>query len=394
MSQKIPTVPLQNSSSVSSSSSKPKTYSYKVLCDIELRRREILRRAELPYWRILGYYDGTCLRALSGDWLLWCTMSLFVSIRVHTYSFGVLPEFAKTLGQLDIGIIGGFLSFFLVLFVNQANARFQDLYKESMNATKRIYDITSSIATTSLPATSAQRLNRYLNAAHAAGYVGLAGHTYTTSAFFDTLNDMYGWITEEETQLIQKSSASLSTSGPDVCHILVEWCMKDIDRGYRAQILEVKDFVAMREKIMMFRASINTLYEYNDQPIHFFYIHFLCLLSALYLPLFAISNAYKAGTVGGTHWLMADILWGLIVLLQAIFVIGLRMLGRKMVDPYGDDLEDLSVLTYIHTAWQRSQTLLAAQFPDDVNVDVEEQLHQKRQLGPNRPKSTTTLKQE
>jgi predicted membrane chloride channel (bestrophin family) len=388
----VPVMPLQNSSSSSSSSTPKKNYSYKDLCDIELRRREILRRSELPYWKILRYYDGTCLRALSGDWLLWCTMTLFVSIRVHAYSFGVLPEFAKTLGQLDIGIIGGFLSFFLVLFVNQANARFQDLYKESMNAIKRIYDITSSVATTALPATSAQRLIRYLHAAHAAGYVGLANQTYTKSAVFDTLNEMYGWLTENEMQIIQQSSSS--SEGPDVCHILVEWCMKDIDRGYRAQILEVKDFVAMREKLMMFRASINTLYEYNDQPIHFFYIHFLCLLSTLYLPLFAISNAYKAGTGSGTQWLMADILWGLIVLLQAIFVIGLRMLGRKMVDPYGDDLEDLSVLTYIHTAWQRSQTLLHAQFPEDVDVHMEERLCQKRAREHPKPKSTTSLKQE
>lgn len=37
------------------------------------------------------------------------------------------------------------------------------------------------------------------------------------------------------------------------------------------------------------------MYDYTDQPPHFFYIHFLVLLSALYLPLFAIDTAYAAG---------------------------------------------------------------------------------------------------
>ena len=37
------------------------------------------------------------------------------------------------------------------------------------------------------------------------------------------------------------------------------------------------------------------MYDYTDQPPHFFHIHFLVLLSALYLLLFAIDTAYAAG---------------------------------------------------------------------------------------------------
>ena len=41
--------------------------------------------------------------------------------------------------------------------------------------------------------------------------------------------------------------------------------------------------------------AMDGMYDYTDQPPHFFYIHFLVLLSALYLPLFAIDTAYAAG---------------------------------------------------------------------------------------------------
>ena len=121
------------------------------------------------------------------------------------------------------------------------------------------------------------------------------------------------------------------------------------------------------------------LYDFTDQPIHF-----LCLLSALYLPLFAVSNAYKAGAGDEVHW-SADVLSGLIVLMQTIFVIGLRMLGRKMVDPYGDDLEDLSVLRFVKTAWLRSNRILVTRFPGEVSPELEEQLERQKKASLGEP---------
>jgi len=353
---------------------KPKEYTWTELQAIEAKRRNILERAELPYWRILTYMEGTCLKALSSDWLLWFTMSVFCAIRLQAWTSGMLPEFARELGRMNIDVIGGFLSFFLVLFVNQANGRFQDMYKESMNACKRIYDVAGNV-TTALPPHQARRMVRYLNAAHAAGYVGL-GQAYSKKHFFQNINAKYALLTVSEANLLNDSVDM--DAGPEACHQLVEWCMKDVDSAYEAKLLEVKDFVNIREKLLAMRSSIDTLYDYADQPIHFFYIHFLILLSTLYLPLFAASNAYKAGAGDTMHW-SADVLSGLIVALQCIFVIGLRMLGRKMVDPYGDDYEDLSVLRYVQTAWKRSQLILDTKFPGAVEPQTEDKLQSQHQ---------------
>ena len=70
---------------------------------------------------------------------------------------------------------------------------------------------------------------------------------------------------------------------------------------------------------------------------------------------------------------------GLIVMLQAIFVIGLRMLGQKLIDPFGDDLEDLSVLHYIKSTWATSNRILSAQFTDALDPIMEESLDQKKE---------------
>jgi predicted membrane chloride channel (bestrophin family) len=351
---------------------KSKTYTWEELQSLEAQRRSILRRSELPFWKILGFWDGTCLRALSSDWLLWLTLGIYAVIRLLAHMDGALPNFVNDLGNTDIDVIGGFLSFFLVLFVNQSNGRFNDMYSKSMDCERRIFDLASLVGA-SLPQPNAKRMVRYLNAAHAAGYVGLS-NTYTKRHFFDRLNATYHFLTEPELTRINETDMD---RGPEAFREILEWCLLDINVACRGGYVDGREAGVWREKVLQFRGSMDTLYDYCDQPIHFFYIHFLCLLSALYLPLFAMDNAYSAGSGNEAHW-SADVLAGLIVLLQAIFVIGLRMLGQRMVDPYGADLEDLSVLHYVIDAWLVSNRILETQFPAEVSPQVEEEMSRRK----------------
>jgi predicted membrane chloride channel (bestrophin family) len=361
-----------------------KELSWEELQLIERRRRAILRRSDLPYFNILLSVEGTCLREISRDWLLWLTMTVFVLVHLDAWYLGsgALSSVSRQLGRLNIDIIGGFLSFFLVLFVNQSNARFQEMYRESMAMIKRIHDV-ASIVRQVLPEAQGKRIVRYMNAAHGAAYVGLNG-TYTKSNFFQKQNTQYAWLTttgsNAEMEHIQAFDMDRCL-GPAACHELTEWCLHDVDTACKNNLCKEKDAGALRDKLTQFRCSVDVIYDYCDQPIHFFHIHFLCLLSALYLPLFAVTQAAKAGSLslsnnGDGHW-MSDLVSGLIVFLQAIFVIGLKMLGRKMIDPYGSDLEDLSVLHYIDTAWQRSQGVFLTQYPGQVSLAIEEELAQR-----------------
>ena len=109
-----------------------------------------------------------------------------------------------------------------------------------------------------------------------------------------------------------------------------------------------------------------------------FTISLLCLLSVLYLSLFAIDNAYAAGWGDDTDW-GSEILYGIIVLLQCIFVVGLRLLGQKMIDPFGDDLEDLSVITYVEGTLENCRIILtpSKQIVEDVDDNANEEEDQK-----------------
>ena len=141
---------------------------------------------------------------------------------------------------------------------------------------------------------------------------------------------------------------------------------------------------------------MESLYQDKDQNRSIFFTStFYASLPHFNLPLFAITNAYGVSsssgsggsdaannTIGGVNYI-SEIVSGLIVLLQAIFVIGLRLLGQVMVDPYGDDLEDLSVIHYIEHTWLSSNRILQTQFPNELNQTEEDQIIQttKNKLG-------------
>lgn len=356
-------------------------HTWEKLNDIDKRRRAVLRAVELPFWRILFHWEGTCLKVLVKDALLWASLACFVMVRIQAHT-GNLPGYLVDLEDTNIDIIGGFLSFFLVLFVNQNNTRFSSMHHQSMSCIERITDVTY-IVTSYFPKAKANRLVRYLNGAHAAAYVGLTSETYSTRNFFTRLNENHQFITTREMDRL--SDIGLETGGDAFREILM-WAVHEVHVAQNEQIIDARMSGEIREKIQKFRASMSSLYHGKEQPIHFFYIHFLSLLTAFYLPVFAIETAYGIGipAVGETNWI-AEIMSGLIVFLQAVFVIGLRLLGQVMVDPFGDDLEDLSVLHYVESTWETSNRILRTNFPSPVSAEEENQTIMNRSAGLGRP---------
>lgn len=79
-----------------------------------------------------------------------------------------------------------------------------------------------------------------------------------------------------------------------------------------------------------------------------FHLYIVCLLSVLYLPLSAVQIGLQAGTGEDVYW-ANDVVTGLVVLLQALFILGLRLLADALDKPYDSDLLGLSVMHYIST---------------------------------------------
>jgi len=346
---------------------------WRMLNEIEIRRRLLLEKVELPCWRILASWDGTCIRALVKNWLIWIPILIFVIIRIQDYRGVEQPNFVD-FDDSSVNILGGFVSFLLVLFLNGTDTRFQSMYRLSKGCVGSIQDaagLASSLCsqsdnneettTTTGSVELCHRLMRYMNAAHIAGYVGLNG-PYSKRHFFDHYNQEYNLLTKKE---LEKLEIHDMDSSNVVFKILISWCHQVIDKSQKLHYINDSKSDALHEKVLQLRSSMDGIYNYTEQPVQFFYIHFLVLISALYLPLFAITIGYSNG--GGdnfaNNWEI-DVLNFTFVMFQSIFVVGLRILAQKMSDPYGLDLVDLSVMTYVYSGIDTSNVIMSANLVD------------------------------
>lgn len=271
-------------------------YSWEELQKLEKVRRSILTRSEETFWKTLSHWNGTCLQILLFDSLLWIVLGIYAGIRVQARLS--VPTFVAEIGAKDdLAVIGGFLTFFLVFYVNQNHKRYFSLYDNAMACKGRIFDV-ATMAIAYLPKEVATRLVRYMNAAHAAGYVGLS-KTYPSHTFFDELNRELGLLTDEEYDRMKECNLD---KGGACNRELIAWSMMEVHRMHKQGVLDDQLAQEFRTQILGLRASVGKMFNAADLPIPFFYSHFICFLTVLYLPLFSIAAAYKAGTGDDVYW--------------------------------------------------------------------------------------------
>ena len=68
---------------------------------------------ELPAWKIILYKSGTCINGLLLDPIIHITMWIYIGIRFYARLADEAAQGFEFLEKSNIGVLGGFLSFFL-----------------------------------------------------------------------------------------------------------------------------------------------------------------------------------------------------------------------------------------------------------------------------------------
>lgn len=351
-------------------------------------RELVASYCEEPFWKIIFHFKGTVLRVIIEDILFWLTLATYVSIRIR---FHLEPENAANFNYENLSqnlvYVGGFLLFFLVFYVNQNHHRYFQLHQDSMVLMGRVNDV-ATLVKAILPMERARRINRYMNAAHVAMYTGLSS-TYEKENFFDPLEARFALLTDEELYRIVEE-IDVDNSGPKAAFEIIAWIMCDIRDAQINSFIDTNEAMQLREQLLCFRSTIAKIFVTTTLPIPFFYVHFLSLLTAVFLPLFAVVVAYETGEVNVLEntnesgevvtteqitWI-AEVVSGLVVFLQALFVIGLRILGQQLSDPFGGDLIDLQIARYVNMILNGSNQILAAKrlHPPSIETELRLQL--------------------
>lgn len=345
-------------------------YSVQDLKAIERERRLVLKTSdEVRPWKLAG--SGFVATLL--DPLFVFSMVVYVVFRVFHYldldrTFeDFLPSWHEFLRPVVL-----FLTFFQSIMFAESYRRFFDQYKLSMACEGRIFDV-ASLASATLSATAARRLVRYLNASHVALYVGMCP-SYNYSNLFQHVNQTWGLLTKRECARMRQ--IDMDQTGGSACRELITWGLREVESAHQRGDIDDHLSKQMREQILQLRGAMGSLFDYDDQPLPYFFFYFVYILSLLYLPQAAISigSEVKEETVG------FEILAFLIKMTNIFFIVGVRVLSRKMAKPYGDDIEDLSVMHYVNFTCQASFRVLAAEIPAPT-TDEEEELALTAYLG-------------
>jgi len=349
---------------------------YEQLIQEDKDRELVASYCEEPFWKIIFHFKGTVLRVIIEDILFWLTIATYCSIRIQ-YRFApdvlVGLQYNEVLSD-NLVYMAGFLLFFLVFYVNQNHHRYFELHKDSMVLMGRVNDV-ATLVKAILPMERARRINRYMNAAHVAMYTGLSS-TYEKDNFFDPLEARFALLTDEELYRIVEE-IDVDNSGPKAAFEIITWIMCDIRDAQINSFIDTNEAMQLREQLLEFRSTIAKIFVTTTLPIPFFYVHFLSLLTAIFLPLFAVVIAYDTGPIEPEYnTLMLEIVSGLVVFLQALFVIGLRILGQQLSDPYGGDLIDLQIARYVNMILNGSNQILAAKrlHPPSIETELRLQL--------------------
>jgi len=352
---------------------------YEQLIKEDKDRELVASYCEEPFWKIIFHFKGTVLRVIIEDILFWLTLATYVSIRIR---FRLEPsEDTSTTDYENLSAnlvyVGGFLLFFLVFYVNQNHHRYFELHQDSMTMMGRVNDM-ATLVKAILPMERARRINRHMNAAHVAMYTGLSS-TYEKDNFFDPLEARFALLTDEELYRVVEE-IDVDNSGPKAAYEIITWIMCDIRDAQINSFIDTNEAMQLREQLLMFRSTIAKVFVTTTLPIPFFYVHFLSMLTAVYLPLFAVVVAFETGEVDEMNEqgiVVAELVSGLVVFLQALFVIGLRILGQQLSDPYGGDLIDLQIARYVNMILNGSNQILAAKRLQPPSVETELRLQLK-----------------
>ena len=93
------------------------------------------------------------------------------------------------------------------------------------------------------------------------------------------MNEKCRFLSDKELDRITQINMNV---GGSVYRELTTWCMSEIYQLQKLELLDQRTACQLRELVCKLRGYLGALYDYDDQPVHFFYVHFgkysiLCL---------------------------------------------------------------------------------------------------------------------
>ncbi len=251
-------------------------------------------------------------------------------------------------------------AFLFVFYIQRCYTWFMTQYELCCSIEGRIHDIVIRSRAYMSDDRSVMNMFRWTNLIHILGYVGLS-KSYTKDNFFIPMTEAYGDLDcglmekVERDEFLQKFN--IESGGSAYRHAITE-SLRQIHKSYNDGMISMEEARSIEESVVLLRGKMGTLYDYAGMPIpvvykiavhmsmHVWLITFTCEKAMLSEGLFKVNRPYF-----GTLCFLA-------VVMVTFVVVSLFAFSNFVNEPFGDDIFDLPVFSFVNAMAQATTTVV------------------------------------
>jgi hypothetical protein len=325
--------------------------------DVERKKLLSLARETNPMDSILSLaaLPRTVVPRILTHALTWLVVACYAAACVMTRS-GV------EIGILDVNSFDGsnqMITFMIIFYVGYCYSRYTSQFQDVEDMMHSVQQACVLGRVCFRDPDDVHRLWRLLNLLHLSSYTGLSP-SYTEQNFFLPLCKRHDLLPKDDVQKSSEESAFESISHGDggaACNQFLVWSLDIVHREATATNTRISPpmHAQLSAQILQVGESSKRLHAYTYQVLPYIYTHLVSLMASLSM----LFNAFVKGCYFDKE---ASYTFGLILpfcsmIVTALAVFGLLEVGDTILDPFGSDPEDFTVLHFIE--WTISSSLSA-----------------------------------
>lgn len=205
-------------------------------------------------------------------------------------------------------------------------------------------------------------------------------------------NQIHRLLSDAEIKRIREIGCS---GGGDATREAIGWCVRDVEEEYEAGRLHIVDKVKLRDEILSLRGKIGTLYDYKGLPMPFFYSHLITIISGIYLTLFSCGMAVNVEQCPSSNaasrlvcHITGFVIGSLAIAAAGLSIVGLQQAAYQLAFPFGDDLVDFTVLSWITRTLEATRRVVSRPYRPDFSSKLEQQLEKEAEAQMKEAEST------
>ena len=306
-----------------------------------IARLSALPRTVIP--RILSHY------------LTWLVVLIYIVA-------SVICRIGVDFGDLDLTAFDSsntLITFMIIFYVGYCYNRYTAQFADVEHIMHAIIDACVLARVTFRDSDEVLRLWRYLSLLHLSAYTGLTS-SYTEANFFAPMCKRHGLGPKTDAERAAEAPALEALHNGDgaaAVHAYQIWSYEILQTEAQRPNARITPPVhaRMNHEIMEVGKAAKRLHAYTYQVLPFIYTHLVSLMCTLYL----LFNAFIKGLYFAPE---ASLTFGLLLplcsmLTTTLAVFGLLEVGDTILDPFGSDPEDFTVLHFVE--WTMSSSLAA-----------------------------------